>query len=699
MAESPRKGDDPHPSAGSQPLAVHRRIVERVRPVRPGDAVVRIRRPRFEGFRRTAEGRLEASILLEKPRGPLGALRRVLIGTPLHNEAEAHERLSKKKALAVFSSDALSSVAYAPQETLIVLLAAGPAALAFQFPIAIAVVLLLTIVINSYRQTIYAYPKGGGSYIVAHANLGNVPGLVAAGALVVGYTLTVSVSIASAVDQFVSAIPEFAPERVALGVGVVAFMTIANLRGMRESGSLFAVPSYVFLGLMYTLIGVGLFRLVFGGGVSIPPPEHPAVAMTTVLTPFLVLHAFAVASAVMTGTEAISDGVLAFRPPEPRNAARTIMSMGAILATMFLGLSMLISATHVIPSRDETLISQFARGIFGEGALYYLVQGAAVLILVLAANTAFADFPRLLYFLARDRYAPTQFGHRGERLAYSNGILALGVLGALLIVLFGGSTGALLPLYAFSVFLAFTMSQSGMVRHWLSERGPHWPFKIVANGIGAAVTGLVMLIAGATNFMNPELPIVPGLPLGWGAWVVMVLIPAFVGLGLRIHRHYAETDRATALPTEPQPLRGARNVVVVPIARLNRPVLAALQFAASLSLSVHAVHVATNPEAAEELEEQWHRWGQGIPLVVIESPYRTLTTPLLQYLVQLKQAEEADIVTVVVPEFVPGAWWQHLLHGQSAQFLKLQLLFRPGFVVTSVPSHAEPEPEAAHPGA
>ncbi|HEV2122386.1 MAG TPA: APC family permease, partial [Chloroflexota bacterium] len=589
-------------------------------------------------------------------------------------------------ALAVFSSDALSSVAYTPQETLVILLAAGTAGLAWSLPISIAVVILLAIVITSYRQTIYAYRTGGGSYIVARTNLGEIPGLVAASALVVGYILTVSVSVASAVDQLVSAVQVLAPYRVALGIGAIALVTLANLRGIRESGSIFAVPTYVFLGAMYGLIGTGLF-LLFTGQLVVPSPEAaPHGGVVEPLTLFLLLRAFAVGSAVMTGTEAISDGILAFKPPEPRNAARTLLLMAGILATMFLGLSVLIVGSGVIPSEEETLISQLARATFGGGPLYYLIQGATVLILVLAANTAYADFPRLGSFLARDNYAPHQLAFRGERLAFSNGILTLGALSVLLIVVFGGSTGALLPLYALSVFLAFTLSQAGMVRHWLRERGPHWRLKATINGVGASVTGMVATIAGVTNFMDRELRIVPQLPIGWGSWLVLLIVPFLVWLFKKIAAHYAQASRATALP-DPGYQPPLKHVVVVPIARLNHPTLLALQYAGSLSANAAAVHVASDPEKADEIERNWPGWGQGIPLVIVESPYRSLTRPLLQFLAQLKKVEEADMVTVVLPEYLPDAWWAHFLHGQSAQILKFALLFRPGFVVTSVPTH------------
>ena len=473
-------------------LPPHQRFVrERVRAGHGGNSVYRVARS-FRGFRRDEEGHLEATIELEQPRTPVGRLRRWLIGAPIHSELEIHERLTKRKALAVFSSDALSSVAYAPQETLIVLLAAGAVAAWWSLPIAVAVTALLAIVVTSYRQTIYTYPSGGGSYIVAKDNLGELPGLTAAAALAVGYILTVSVSIASAVDQMIAAVPTVGDWRVSLGVGAVALITLANLRGIRESGNIFAVPTYVFLLAMYGMIGAGFFFLATGE-LAVPETERPSA--TEPFSLFLLLRAFAVGSAVMTGTEAISNGIPAFKPPESRNAASTLVGMALILGTMFLGLSVLIVGSGVVPSHEQTVISLLAIGIFGEGPLYYLIQGSAVLILVLAANTAYADFPRLASLLAQDNYAPHQLAFRGDRLAFSNGIILLGVLGALLIALFSGSTGALLPLYALSVFAAFTFSQAGMVRHWWRERGRAWLPKALVNGVGATVTGLVALVA------------------------------------------------------------------------------------------------------------------------------------------------------------------------------------------------------------
>jgi amino acid transporter len=671
----------------------HQRFtLEKVRSGRAGNPVYRVARP-FKGFRRDEEGHLEATLDIERPTHRFGELRRLLIGEPIHSELEVHERLTKRKALAVFSSDALSSVAYTPQETLIILLAAGAAAAWWSLPIALAVIALLAIVVTSYRQTIYTYPSGGGSYIVAKDNLGELAGLTAAAALAVGYILTVSVSIASAVDQLIAAIPTLDPFRVWLGIGAIGLITLANLRGIRESGNIFALPTYVFLAAIYGMIGAGLYLLATDRLV-VPHTEAPPV--TEAFTLFLLLRAFAVGSAVMTGTEAISNGIPAFKPPEPRNAAHTLVTMAVILGAMFLGLSILIVGSGVIPTHEQTVISLLAQGIFGDGPLYYLVQGSAVLILVLAANTAYADFPRLASLLARDDYAPHQLAFRGDRLAFSNGIGLLGVLSALLIVVFSGSTGALLPLYALSVFAAFTFSQAGMVIHWFRERGPRWRLKAVVNGVGATVTGLVALIAAGTNFMDADHPIIPGTPIGWGSWLVLVIVPAFIWMFRMIHRHYDEADQTMKLAGPPTD-RPLKNVVVVPIARLNRPAFLAVRYARSLSEGVMAVHVASDPDRADEIEHLWQDWAKGVPLTIIESPYRSLARPLLHYLAELKRVERAEVVTVVLPEYIPDAWWQHILHGQSAQFLKLALLFRPGFVVVSVPCHTNGDEAPANP--
>lgn len=686
MSSNPPTGETPPPSGRPQSVPPsQRRTVERVRPVRPGNAVLRVSYPTFRGFARRRRGRLEATLELEEPRSPLGRFWRVLIGTPIPNALETNERLPKKKAIAVFSSDALSSVAYAPQESLVVLMAAGAAAITYSLPISLAIIALLAIVVTSYRQTIYTYPSGGGSYIVARANLGEIPGLIAAASLIVGYILTVSVSVASAVDQFVSAVPSLIGLRVGLGVGAVVFVTLTNLRGIRESGNIFTIPTYIFLAAMYSLVATGLFTLLTGTLTIERPTEQPSV--TELLTPLLILRAFAVGSAVMTGTEAISNGIPAFKPPESRNAARTLVAMATILGTMFLGLAILIFATGVVPTHEQTVVSLLAKGVFGDGPLYYLVQGSAVLILVLAANTAFADFPRISSLLARDNYAPHQLAFRGERLAFSNGIILLGLLSALLIILFGGSTGALLPLYAFSVFAAFTFSQAGMTIHWIRERGAAWRTKSAINGVGAVMTGIVAITAALTNFMDPNLPIIAGLPVGYGAWLVLVIVPAFVWLFLKVRKHYDEVARLTRQQGPSGGMSPLRNVVVVPISNLHGPTSHALRYARSLSTNVTAVHVAADEKHAEEIERNWDEWSGGIPLTIIDSPYRSLTRPLIQYLAELKHVEQADIITVVLPEYVPNTLWEQLLHGQSAAQLKLLLLFSPGFVVTSVPYH------------
>jgi amino acid transporter len=652
------------------------------------DLVTRLTLPRGTGFKLQGK-HLEAGEELIEPRGLLGWIWRLLIGAPIPSALEQHERVSKLKALAVFSSDALSSVAYAPEAVMLVLLAAGTAALGWSMPISVVIVVLLAIVATSYRQTIFAYPSGGGSYVVARENLGELAGLIAAASLSVGYILTVSVSISAGVDALISAVQALAPYRIPLALGAIAVVTLLNLRGISESGTIFAIPTYVFVLATYALIVWGLY-LFFGGRLVIPPAEQPHAVIPEAFGLFLLLRAFSTGSAVMTGTEAISNSVPAFKPPEPKNAAQTLVAMALILGTMFLGLTFLIVQSGVIPAEHETTISQLARGVFGTGWFYYLIQASTVLILVLAGNTAYASFPRLASLLAQDNYAPHQLMYRGERLAFTNGIVVLGVLAGLLVILFGGDTETLLPLYAVGVFMAFTFSQAGMVVHWYRERGDHWRLKAAINALGAFFTGLVTLTAAVTNFVRFELPIVPGLPFGWwGAWLVLVIVPAFIFLFKKIHQHYDEACIMTRLPDRPEPGRQMQHAIVVPIARLDRPSVRALNYARSLAPNVTAVHVAVDDKHALDLEEKWQVWGQGTPLVVVDSPYRTLTRPLLRFISEVKRAQGADILTVVVPEYIPDSWWEHFLHNQAALLLKLSLLFAPGFVVVSVPCHEE----------
>jgi amino acid transporter len=592
----------------------------------------------------------------------ISAVKKLFVGSPLATAQARHERLSRTSALAVFSSDALSSVAYATEEILLVLVLAGSAAIA----------LLIAVVVSSYRQTILAYPHGGGAYIVTKDNLGTLPALVAAGALLIDYVLTVAVSVAAGVAAITSAFPILYDYRIALGVIFIAGIATVNLRGLRESGALFAVPTYLFVVSFAAMLAYGFVRWIFGWE-GVPAPAAEPAEMSQALTIFLVLRAFASGCAALTGVEAVSDGVPAFRPPEARNARIVLAWLGIILVTLFIGITFLAHHYQVLPRAEETVVSQLARLIFGGGLLYYEVQAVTMLILVFAANTAFADFPRLAYFLARDGFIPRQFGTRGDRLVFSNGILILGGLAALLILLFGGATHALIPLYAVGVFVSFTLSQASMVRRWLSRREEGWWWRWVLNAVGAATTGLVMLVIAATKFSH-------------GAWMVVLLIPLLVALFMMIHRHYADVARQLSLVNYggPPPIQHS---VLVLVGDLHRGVAAALRYAQTLSTSAKAVYVELDPERTQKLEEKWGKFGLGVPLVVLTSPYRSLLTPFLDYVNHLLAVGENHVVTIVIPEFVPARWWQHLLHNQTALLIKGALLFRKGVVVVDVPFH------------
>jgi amino acid transporter len=601
----------------------------------------------------------------------ISAVKKLFVGSPLATAQARHERLSKASALAVFSSDALSSVAYATEEILLVLAMAGSVAFAYSIPIGIAIVILIAVVVSSYRQTILAYPQGGGAYIVTKDNLGTLPGLVAAGALLIDYVLTVAVSVAAGVAAITSAFPGLYDHRVVLGVLFIGVIATVNLRGVRESSNLFAVPTYLFVVSFAGMLAYGLVRWI--AGWEAPPPPTALVAASQDLTIFLVLRAFASGCAALTGVEAVSDGVPAFRAPEARNARIVLAWLGIILISLFMGITFLARHYHVTPRAEETVVSQLARLIFGGGLLYYEIQVVTMLILVFAANTAFADFPRLAYFLARDGFIPRQFGTRGDRLVFSNGILILGGLAALLIVLFGGATHALIPLYAVGVFVSFTLSQASMVRRWLMRRDLGWWWRWALNALGAATTGLVMLVIAATKFKH-------------GAWIVVLLIPLLVALFLMIRRHYADVARQLSLDNYggPPPID---HTVLVLVGDLHRGVAAALRYAQTLSASVKAVYVELDPERTQKLEEKWGKFGLGIPLVVLTSPYRSLLTPFLDYVNHLLALGENHVVTIVIPEFVPARWWQHLLHNQTALLIKGALLFRKGVVVVDVPFH------------
>lgn len=671
------------------------------------------------------------------------AIKRLFVGNPLRTEQAAHERLSKKTALAVFSSDALSSTAYATEEILLVLAAAvafGQAgAFRYVVPISVGIATLLVIVAASYRQTIHAYPSGGGAYIVAKENLGTNAGLVAGASLLVDYVLTVSVSIAAGVAAITSMVQgtRFAwldEHKVTLCLVCIAFIAVANLRGVRESGALFAAPTYAFVICFLFMIGYGLIHYLTVGGVApVPAQDELAVAVGYKFQPvtlFLILGAFSNGCAALTGIEAISNGVPAFKKPEANNASTTLVVMAALLTVMFLGTSVMAYLYGVHPHANETVISQFGRIIFtgAFGWFYYVVQITTALILVLAANTSFADFPRLASLLARDRFLPRQFANRGDKLVFSNGIVILAIFSSILVAAFGGDTSRLIPLYAVGVFLSFTLSQSGMVRHWLKERAEarakvnaarqmpeqtllfnqaadaaqalpdvqlaaaetrapafvndevtdslHWKKSIAINGVGAIATFVVLCVFIITKFIH-------------GAWIVVVIIPLLVLMFRSIHKHYAGV--AKQLSTEGlEQLHEIKNTVIVPISGIHRGVINALQFAKSIAPGgVKAVYVDFDEEATRKLQEKWEQWGSGVELVVLPSPYRELTRPLLRYVDRLRRKGGEDFVTVILPEFVPANWWGHLLHNQSSLLLKGSLLFKKGVIVTSVPYHLE----------
>jgi len=627
---------------------------------------------------------------------PRRSWRTRLIGRPLETADSPHQTVGKLIGLAVFASDALSSTAYATQEMLLVLAAAGTMAFGTVFPLSIAIVILLAIVTLSYEQTIHAYPNGGGSYIVARDNLGDLPARTAGAALMTDYILTVAVSVSSGVAQVVSAIPSWFDYRVHLAVGMVLFVMIVNLRGVRESGKAFAIPTYFFVASMYATVVVGLVRYLNGSLGTVPnPPPLETLHELQALTPFLVLHAFSNGSAALTGVEAISNGITAFREPRSRNAGITLIWMSAILGTLFLGIGFLAGPIGAIPSEYETVISQLARTAFGgQGVLYLGTIAATTVILIMATNTSFAGFPRLTALMAEDGFLPRQFTYRGSRLVYSRGIFALAVIACLLIIAFGASVTGLIPLYAIGVYLSFTLSQAGMARRWwkigrlqpgaeAKERGstlrsqPGWKIKMMINGFGALCTAVVMVVFSVTKFME-------------GAWIVLVLIPLLVVMLRAISNHYRRLAQDLSLEDFREPPPVPRHRILLPISSVHQGTLAALRYAQMLSNDVTAVHVSTDPEEAERVRAQWEIWGKGVRLVILGSPYRLFLEPLLQYIDELaSQRQPNETITIVVPQFVPRRWVHNLLHTQTAMMLRLVLLFKRGVIITDVPYQVE----------
>ncbi len=642
----------------------------------PGNKYIRVLRAQDQVLKQVSPDYLVASEQLTKPRSAFGKVRRALVGRPIASEHAIHERLTNVKALAIFSSDALSSVAYATEAILGVLILAGGAAFGYTIPIAIAIAILLAIVGISYRQTIHAYPNGASAYLVAKANLGTLPSLTAGASLLIDYTLTVAVSVSAGVAAITSALPSLSPWRVEICVAFVGLIILGNLRGIRESGSIFAVPTYLFIFSIAVLIFLGVFRSLTGGDVAINAPRESVNAVEGVSL-FLILKAFTAGCTALTGVEAISDGVPAFKKPEADNAAKTLVWMCAILGAMFIGLSFLAHRYGIVPNAKETVVSQIARTIIGHNFFYYFIQAMTALILVLAANTSFADFPRLSTWLAKDHFMPKQFLFRGDRLAFNTGIAVLGVLATMLLVAFGGQTDRLLPLYAVGVFTAFTLSQFGMVLHWYKERGRGWMRRFALNLVGATATFFVLILVILTKFQG-------------GAWIVLVLMPLLILLFRGINRHYVRAAAEQALGDDdaPSTYQQAEQIVIIPIADMNKTTVYALNYARTLSPKVVGVHVTDDAEEAAHLQEKWARWGEGVNLVILESPYRSLMAPLLSYIDMVQKKRPNAMITILVPEYIPAHWWEQILHSQTALRMKAALLLRPNTVVTSVPYHS-----------
>jgi amino acid transporter len=655
---------------------------EMVRGSKPGQRYVRVVRPEHRVFKRVAPDHLEARDRAHQAQSPSGRflqlVRRLLIGRPLATGQYETERLSKVKALAVLASDVISSSAYATEEIIRVLVVAGAAAISLTLPIAIAIALLLAVVATSYMQTIKAYPEGGGSYTVTRDNLGVWPSLVAGSALMIDYVLTVAVSVSAGVAALTSAIPDLRWRAEEIGIFFIFLITLANIRGVRHNRWVFAAPTYLFVAMVLVMIGIGWYRVSTGDFSPATQVEPLPTGTVEGLSIFLLLKAFASGNAALTGLEAISDGVSSFEKPESKNARITLAWMSIVLASLFLGISYLAVHFVVLPTDSETVISQLGRISFGNGSpFYYLFQASTMMILVLAANTAFLDFPRLCYFLARDRFMPSLFQYRGERLAYTAGILMLAAVASLLVLTFNAQTHALIPLYAVGVFLSFTLSQTGMVMRWWRNQEPGWRMSLPINAFGAICTGVVTIIVAMEKFVA-------------GAWMVILLIVVLTVLLRAINRHYVSVADELAIDdlTQSQPRQLAEPIVLVPVPNLNRASIRTLEVAHSISSDVTALFVTDDLSTAEALRKRWAQWGSGdTPLVVLESPYRSLITPILAYVDAQRAQHPRRTIMVMLGEFVPRHWWEWLLHGQSALRLKAALFFRPNVVVADVAYH------------
>ena len=592
----------------------------------------------------------------------INRIKHLLIGSPLPTDKLGEVRLNKIRALAAFSPDALSSIAYANQEIYLGLVVAGAAGLALSWPIGLAITGLLIILAISYYQTIHGYPSGGGSYIVARSNLGTIPGLVAAAALLIDYLLTAAVSLTAGVEAIASAFPILWPYRIYVALLILLALTLANLRGLRETGTLMAFPVYLFLFTYLPMLVYGLVRLYIDGPQDLAAVAPPSMVPLTLV---LVLHAFSTGCTALTGIEAISNGVPAFRPPESKNAGRTLIVMAVLMGILFLGSIGLTQFLGVVAGPQETILSALARKLLDNSPAYYLIQISTLLILAVAANTSFADFPRVAAILARDGFLPRQFSQVGDRLVFANGIVILSLATGLLIIIFGGDSHALIPLFAVGVFLAFTLSQFGMVVHWSKLRDKNWRLKAFANGLGAILTSITLAIVGYSKFLH-------------GAWLTIIFIGILAITFLAIRRHYQEVARQLSLRGLPPDIRPApRPRIVIPISGVHRGIIDAVDFARAISSDVTGVYVEIDPGQADNVRKTWERWFPDVPLVTLSSPYRSIIGPLLKYLDETDlQHHDGQLATVILPEFIPARWWHALLHNQTTWMIKTALLYR-----------------------
>lgn len=603
-------------------------------------------------------------------------IKRMLIGRPLKSNEMHSQKLNKLKALAVLSSDALSSVAYGPEQILIVLVAAGGAALWYALPISLGVLVLLVALILSYRQIIFAYPQGGGAYMVSKENLGVNFGLTAGGALLVDYILTVAVSVSAGTDAITSAFPSLHAYNVAVAVVIVVIITILNLRGLTDSATLLSYPVYFFVVMMVLAIGAGVFGALTGQTVPVNP--HTAIGTPVMgVSLFLLLRAFSSGCSALTGVEAISNAIPSFKDPAPKNAAKTLLMMGGILAVLLVGVVFLSYWYGIRPMADQTVLSQLGGTLFGHNVFYYLIQISTALILVLAANTGYSAFPMLAFNLAKDKYMPRPFKIKGDRLGYSNGIITLGVMSILLIIIFGGKTENLIPLYAVGVFIPFSLSQTGMILYWVRERPKGWAGRLIINLTGALICYLILIIFFLTKFGQ--------------IWPVLIFVPIVIFIFHKIHQHYMLVAEQLRLDLS-VPLRSIHttdNIIVVPVAGITKVVEQSLTYAKSLSGNVIAVFVGDSPQAIAKMEKEWTEWNTGIRLVTLHSLYRSIISPLDKFIdtVKWRADQRGATVTVVFPQFYTKKWWQNLLHNQSGVLIKASLIRHADVVIATVPYH------------